>query len=314
MTECPAVNPWRCLALLAALLVTPAHPAFCEEQEGPEGVAAAHFHHVHLNVTDPEATLEFYQRYLGATEVLYRGLRPALFTERSFLLLNEVDEPPRTGPKTAISHIGWGGVTGQAEYDWLKSQGVEFQTPIGRLGNNYGMYFYGPDRELIEIWTGGKHHRFDHIHLWATDVETSTGWFEKHLGLEARVGPKPASKDPVDISSIWMSFLRVDNVNMVFFGRPDFESVWWPGSNYSEEDGPPGDFQPTRGHVVDHLAFSYLDIRPVHRRMQEAGARIVQDIQRHEDYGFDSFFVLAPDDLLVEIVQEPNIPEEIWAE
>ena len=143
----------------------------------------AHFHHLRLNVTDRQASIDFYTRFLGATEVLYRGRTPALFTERSFLLLEEVETAPRTGPKTAIAHIGWAGINGPQEYEWLREQGVDFQTPVGQLGENYGMYLYGPDRELIEIWTGGRHHRFDHIHFWASDLQASCDWFSTHLGL-----------------------------------------------------------------------------------------------------------------------------------
>src|SRR4029079_3667583 len=117
---------------------------------------AAHFHHVALNVTDPARTIEFYTKNLGAVEVKYRGRLPALFSERSFILLNKVAQAPPYLPHSAISHIGWGFVDGQADYEWLKSQGVEFETPIGKLGNNYGMYFYGPDKELVELWTGEK--------------------------------------------------------------------------------------------------------------------------------------------------------------
>ncbi len=80
----------------------------------------AHFHHVHLNVTDPAATIDFYKRHLGAVDIRYRGKVDALFTERSYFLLNKVDEPPRNAPTTALMHIGWAGVDGPNEYEWLK--------------------------------------------------------------------------------------------------------------------------------------------------------------------------------------------------
>ena len=278
------------------------------------GVVAqtAHFHHVRLNVTDRQASIDFYTRFLGATEVLYRGRTPALFTERSFLLLAEVKTAPLTGPKTAIAHIGWAGINGPQEYDWLREQGVEFQTPVGQLGDNYGMYLYGPDRELIEIWTGGRHHRFDHIHFWASDVQASCNWFSTHLGLGARVLPRPKLEDPESLGAIWMGFLQADSVNLVFFGRPDFETMWWPGTLYEADDGPQKAFEPTRGSVVDRIGFSYLDIDPVLERMESTGAEIVRGIETDPDFGFRSFLVAGPDGILVEIVEERSIPDEIW--
>lgn len=292
-----------------ALLILGFLPASLTAQ--PAAVEPAHFHHVRLNVTDPGKTLGFYKRFFGAVEVKYRGVVPALFTERSYILLNKVDAPPPSGPRTALSHIGWAAVTGKDEYEWLKKQGVEFQTHLGQLGNDFGMYVYGPDKELVELWTGGKSHRFDHVHLWATDVEKTAGWLRDNLGLKPRTLAKPKTQSRENITSIWMSFTQCDNVGLVVFGKPDFDSVWWPGSNYSKDDAPK-EFQPTQGSAIDHIAFSYRDITPVFERMKAAGVEIVEPIAKRADVGHTSFFVLAPDKLLVEIVQEKPIPDGSW--
>lgn len=298
-------------AVVLALLLGGFARSHVETQIDEENVQA-HFHHVRLNVTDPQKTLRFYKKYLGAIEVQYHDLAPALFTERSFILLNKVDEPPPYMPRSAISHIGWASVDGQSDYEWLKGQGVEFETPIGKLGDNYGMYFYGPDKELVELWTGGRNHRFDHVHLWATDVEQMVSWFRDHLNLLGQVFPKPTTREKQSIRSIWMGRVQCDNVGIVVFGRPDFDSVWWPGGSYSNEDGPAGDFEPTRGRAIDHLAFAYRDIQPVFERMKASGLQIVEPIARRQDVGHLSFFVMAPDNILVEIVQAKPIPQASW--
>jgi catechol 2,3-dioxygenase-like lactoylglutathione lyase family enzyme len=280
---------------------------------GAADVPTAHFHHVHLNVTNPAKTVAFYKRICGAVGIQYHDKEPALFVERSFILLNKVDEAPPWEPHTALSHMGWATVDGQSQYEWLKAQKVDFETEIGQLGNNYGMYIYGPDKELIEFWTGSRNHRFEHLHLWATDVEKSAVWFRDNLGLAARIGPQPTIKDKENIGAIRMAFLQCDNVNLVFFGRPDFESRWWPGGSYTAADGPQGDFEPTKGHTIDHIAFSYRDIQPVFDRMKAAGVEIVEPIAVRPE-GHTSFFVMAPDHILVEIVQARPIPESSWDE
>jgi catechol 2,3-dioxygenase-like lactoylglutathione lyase family enzyme len=295
--------------LAAALLAAPL--VVRQAQAAPDGgEEPAHFHHVRLNVTDPARSIKFYTRNLGALEIKYRGRVPALFTERSFLLFNKVDEAPPYLPHSAVSHIGWGSVDGQADYEWLKSQGVEFETPIGKLGNNYGMYFYGPDKELVELWTGGKNHRFNHVHLWATDVAATADWYKKHLGVTGQVLPKPKTQDREDIRSLWMAFLQCDNVGIVVFGRPDFDSRWWPGGSYTKADAPE-EFQTTRGRAIDHLAFSYRHIEPVLKRMKAAGVEIVEPIAER-DLGHKSFFIMAPDRVLIEIVEARPIPESSW--
>lgn len=292
--------------VLVAILIAPMAQAEDNAESPP-----AHFHHVRLNVTDPDKTIAFYKKFLGAIETKYHDRAPALFTERSFLLLNKVDDAPPYLPHSALSHIGWGSVDGPADFKWLKSQGVEFETPIGQLGNNYGMYFYGPDKELIELWTGDKNHRFNHVHLWASDVAETASWYEKHLGLSIRVGPKPTSKDRENILALWMGFMQCDNVGFAVFGRPDFDSVWWPGGSYTKDDAP-DEFQPTKGRTIDHLAFSYRNIEPVFERMKAAGVEIVDPIAVRADVGHRSFFVLAPDKVLVEIVEAGPIPDSSW--
>ena len=62
-----------------------------------EGAKAARFHHVHLNVIDPTASMQFYMKFFGATRVKYRGRTDVLFTEKSFILSSwaMISHPPR---------------------------------------------------------------------------------------------------------------------------------------------------------------------------------------------------------------------------
>ncbi len=269
---------------------------------------SAHFHHVHLNVTDPEATIRFYKDYLGATDVKYRGVADALFTERSFILLTKVGEPAPSAPITTLNHIGWAGADGPGLYEWLKDSGVRFQTPVSPLFAAHFMYFYGPDNEIIEIYTGEKSHRFNHYHLFCADVDVTTQWYIDNLGLTARARtiPKPTADDPGPLGDIWMNSITVDNVNIVIFGKPEKGGAGW----LPEEMG--DDFEPTEGRVIDHIAFSYRDIAPVYERMEKSGVEIVRKMEKSDAFGHTSFYVMGPDKLLIEIVEDKPIPEGIW--
>ena len=72
------------------------------------------------------------------------------------------------------------------------------------------------------------------------------------------------------------------------------------------------DIKPTQGRAIDHIAFSYRQIEAVFERMKSTGAKIVQPIAMQESLKLKSFFVLAPDDVLVEIVEAKPIPEGAW--
>ncbi|HUP24858.1 MAG TPA: M1 family aminopeptidase [Thermoanaerobaculia bacterium] len=267
----------------------------------------ARFHHVHLNVTDVAATVDFYRRAFGAQPIRYAERADALYVERSFLLLEPVSTPPRSESRTGLWHIGWGATDVAATQHWLLSRGVREHTPIYRIPNTetWVTYWYGPDREMIEVNTMG-HHRFAHVHLLARDVNDTTGWYRDHLGLVPRREhvPKP---QPGDSARAWSNGFRADNVSFVVYGTPETEPLpeWW-------REPPLRELLPTRGHVLDHVAFSYRDIEPVLGRMRAAGVEIAAEIAEHPRYGFRSFFVVGPDGVLVEIVEARPIPDGAW--
>jgi len=274
-----------------------------------QDVEPANFHHVHLNVTDPQASMAYYARVFGAVPVKFRNSVDALFTERSFILMNEVDEQPDPKLNTGLWHIGWGGVDVKSLYEWWNARGVEFQTPLTPLpGNdNYYMYFSGPDKELIEVNTMG-HHRFGHVHLWADDVNETTNWYTDHLGFPSRSrnteDPGPGMES---LDAIWMNGFRVDNVLFLVFEKPDPAPSWWTEEAIKA-------FEPTEGRPIDHIAFSYRDIAPVYERMKAAGVQIKSPIEYREEYKMNSFFVMGPDKVLIEVVEAKPLPEGLWDE
>ena len=264
----------------------------------------AHFHHVHLNVTDPRRTRRFYQFMFGATPLRFRGVADALFTERSFILMNQVASPPPSTLESGIWHIGWGSVDVPNEYQWWKSKGMDLHTDIYPLGSGHVTYWNGPDKEVIELNTQG-HHRFSHVHLFAKDVNVTAEWYTRHLGLRGRAPvPKPA-----DMSTVraWSSGLRCDNVSFGIYGQPDYtpSPPWWRWEPLAE-------LRPQAGRAIDHIAFSYRDIEPVFERMKRDGVEIVAPIKSDPQFQLKSFYVMAPNRVTVEIVEAKPIPEGVW--
>ncbi|HWG71049.1 MAG TPA: VOC family protein [Steroidobacteraceae bacterium] len=133
-------------------------------------------------------------------------------------------------------------------------------------------------------------------------MDATLGWFRENLGLA------PLLPVAAKVTGVATNYIPVDNVSISVMERPASgqpRPSWWPNEA--------GDaYPPTDGTAIDHIAFSYTDIRPVFRRMQRAGVTIVRPIAKSREYGFMSFFVRGPDGLLVEIVEEAPIPEGIW--
>ena len=147
-----------------------------------QDVVKARFHHVHLNVTDPEKSIEFYKTILSAEPIKFRGVSDALYMGRAFILMNKVDKAPPAWPNTSIWHIGWGGVDMESEYKWLQSMNVDIIVPLYPLGRGFVTYIRDPDEAWVEVNTQG-HHRFSHVHLFATDGNEMGKWFGDPLCL-----------------------------------------------------------------------------------------------------------------------------------
>jgi len=72
---------------------------------------ALHFHHVHLNSTDPKIAAEYYPKPFAqsATKTTFNGFE-AVKTGNIFLLFTKVATTPQnelTGPQTSVWHFGW---------------------------------------------------------------------------------------------------------------------------------------------------------------------------------------------------------------
>lgn len=272
---------------------------------------SARFHHVHLNVTNIDSTRLFYESFFGANKILYRNKSKALFTEKSFILLDSVMDRPESNVGSSLWHIGWAGVDGASEFEWRVKKGIKVQTPLTNLIPNqlrptdttHYMYFWGPDSELIEVYTGSKNHRFEHVHLLASNIETTTKWFRENFGL------KPIYKEALAWHGVLMNIFRVDNVNIIIFAKPKPEDEV---PFLTKQIWPKEGFKATEETAIDHIAFSYESIESVFKHMKSSGLEIVRDINTDKTFGLNSFFVRGPDNLLIEIVKEKPIPEGIW--
>ncbi|OAD39198.1 VOC family protein [Polaribacter atrinae] len=271
-----------------------------EKSEETEKLSKVNFHHIHLNVTDRDSTIAYYQKYFGATQIKYRERVDALYTEKSFLLMNLVDIAPPTHLGSSLWHIGWSGVDGQSEFDWRVNEGIAVHTNITPLGDNFWMYFLGPEKEVIEVYTGNKNHRFEHIHLLSSDVDKTMNWFESNLGF-LPVYKEAKQWQNNELRWKW-NLLTVNNINIIVFGKPVEEESWW-----SNEE-----IKPTDGSSIDHIGFSTENIEFLMKKMKSDGLDIVHNIKIDSIHGMKSFFVRGPDSLLVEIVEEKPIPEGIW--
>ncbi len=73
-----------------------------------------------------------------------------------------------------------------------------------------------------------------------------------------------------------------------------------------------GTLRNTDGSNLDHIAFSFRDIKAAYRRVRRQGVEIVKPLAVDPEYGFRHFFVRAPNGVLVELVEARPWPDAAW--
>jgi len=235
----------------------------------------AHFHHLHLNSTDPDAAREFYKRLEPEARVVF----------------TKVDAPPESDITSAIWHMGWGGGDNmQQTYRHQLDRGTKFQTPLtdisdqcdGKGGNGRFLFAYidAPDHALIELnTTAAGQTGFGHVHLLSADPVAAGEWYVKHFGLERRgqsgIRFRCGRQTGPSVS------LMMDDVNIIIY----------PARNRDRDE-----LESSQGHVIDHLGIRVDDLKDTLARLRKDGVKIIEARDR-------SAFIEGPDRIRIEVLE-----------
>ncbi len=244
---------------------------------------SAHFHHLHLNSTDPEGAAAFYAKTFDCQKTTFRGA-PAVWAQKSWLLFNRVEKAPPAAILSPIWHFGWGAEDMKTEYARQLARGTTFGWPLTELFPNFFYaYVAGPDGAVVELNTA-RHHQFGHLHLLSAAPVAAGEWYMKHFGATLRSRTdKPSFIGRYQVGPN-MS-LMMDNVNIIIFPI-EYASQQWP-----EEWRDRKTFESPRGRVADHVSFSVDSVPQTLSRLRAAGVKI------------DGSFVEGPDGIAIELVE-----------
>ncbi|HLK19844.1 MAG TPA: VOC family protein [Bryobacteraceae bacterium] len=255
-------------------------------QEKP---AVAHFHHVHINSTDPAAAIEFYTKRFDCEKSSYKG-QDAVWAQKSWILFNRVSTPAPFEVISAIWHIGWGAEDMPAVYRKQLDMGTHFQTPITDISGlaNTPNFFYayvdGPEHELIELNTS-RNHIFGHLHLFSEDPVAAGEWYVNNFGAVSR-GHTATARFYKGFQVAPSAAVTMDNVNILIFpmehARQTFPDLW------KDRKG----FETSKNRAMDHIAFRVDDLGATKERLRKSGIQVDSD-----------GFLEGPDKIRIELVQ-----------
>lgn len=280
-----------CVSLL--LVPLPAATSFRQSSAAQPATTATTFHHLHLNSLDPAKAIEFYTRTFDVTKKTQVFGFEAVQSETMFLLFNKVRKAPATAPDSAIWHFGWGSTTMEADYERHKANGIEFATPLTRLNAALQFaYMKAPDGALVEINTANTR-AFLHAHLYSAAPLCAAEWYVKHLGATARQQRTGDCNVPFAAPSEPLGVIR-SPATTVRFG--DISLIIYPQQR-------PAKLVSSRGHVVDHLAFSVNNLDEMLGRLRNAGVKVLAEPKPLGDSEIRAAMIEGPDAIALELVE-----------
>ena len=286
--------------------------ALIGQSQEPPAAPLAHFHHVHLNTTDPKAAIDFYTTKLESEKRKFAGAEDAVWANKSWLLFTKVNTPPKSEITSAIWHIGWGGGDNMKEtYQKQIASGTKFQTPItdisdqcdGKGGNGRFFFSYidGPDHALIELntTTAGNTH-FGHVHLLSQDPIAAGDWYIKEFGLQRRgqTPPSPELRFRCGRQTGPSVGLIMDEVNIIIYPVGNAKAAFpdaWKGRD---------DLEPSKNHAVDHLGFSVDHLQETLQRLKKDGVKVTDGPHSILGGKINSAFIEGPDHIRIELLEE----------
>ncbi len=260
--------------------------------------APAHFHHLHLNTTDPAKAIDFYTNTFDCEKARFAGVLDAVWTQKSWLLFTKVATPPPTDIISTIWHFGWGAEDMPDVYQKQLAKGTKFGTPITELFPKFWFaYVDGPDHAIIELNTSANH-SFGHLHLISEDAVAAGEWYQKHFGATWKNG-KPPTREKRFIKEFQVgpnSSLMMDNVNIIIF---PIEYARQAMPEWKDRKA----FESPKGRVVDHVGFSVENLSESLEKLRKDGVTVTGEIKSAAGGKLKYAFIEGPDKIRVELVE-----------
>jgi catechol 2,3-dioxygenase-like lactoylglutathione lyase family enzyme len=312
------------------------HPA----REMATALPMPRLHHVHINSVDPERSIAWYEKLWPAGEATtHAGF--AAFAEGTgrYLLYTQVAaQAPgaydralhRSVPQSAVWTVGPGVVDTDSLIERVERYPDEFELlpiyagPDDTTGvlrsslisdrlQDFG-YLVDPDGVLVEFNAADQDDFFGHTHYWREAPLCSMNWYAEHLGMPPAADPAtgettpPPLVDPCDVAVGQPGYPTFMPWGQIRSPRRFVQFSGGTMLSYPRQcrDGRCGDgndlpLVPSRGQVVDHVAFAYPDLDVVVAHLEAGGVPIAAG-----PYPFGetrAILVDDPDGLALELIE-----------
>ena len=310
-------------------------------QEPPAKAETLHFHHIHLNSTDPAAAAAYYPKPfpLSAAKTTFNGFE-AVKTGNVYVLFTKVNATPQnelTGPQTSVWHFGWNtpdsrkydekfremGLTIAQMWDAADGKlvdmtsdtlpGLPTQEQIlemrakGTQPTRQGGFGYlrGPDGAMIENAQSGTTERFNHVHMYHEHPRCAMDWYVTHLGAVVPAGrggaAAAAAPSSEDCHTKTYAPPTWPSFAKTGFVRDPAGGVNFDDISISIRPWPGGGLVSTRGKIYDHWALSTANLETTVARLKREGVKFLEEI--HPWGTSRAAMIEGPDRIAIELVE-----------
>ena len=264
------------LALLAMGVLVGAAPAEVR-------AADADYHHVHITSSAPPESVRWYSRHLDCAPIADRDDT----ADCGGVEVTFVPQPTMGSTQgTGVNHIGFSypDVTAkmaELESIGVRGSGVRLQRFAGgatlreAAGGYLHGYIFDPWGTRIELLEDEDYLGFHHVHLSATDPQSTLAWYEQMFGGERAM--HAGQEDGVRFGSVWL-----------------FASEHLQGTPAT-----------TEGRAVDHIGFVVDDIEAAAAELRAAGVEFQQApaVPENARAAVPRAFLYGPDNVRLELVE-----------
>ena len=183
------------------------------------------YDHIHVNVPDPAAAANWYEKYFGGRRITEAPDR-LMFGSTRFMFLRKADAKPSSG--SAIDHVGFSFADLDAKMKEFEAAGIKIVTPARDVPGLFKLGFVeDPWGTRIEVVQDPELLGLHHVHLRGPNPDDVFSWLLAKFG-----GQRTQFKGRLDA---------------VRYSAAGFSDMWI----FVER----GDAEPSEGRAIDHIGW-----------------------------------------------------------
>jgi catechol 2,3-dioxygenase-like lactoylglutathione lyase family enzyme len=239
------------------------------------------YDHIHLNVPDPAAAANWYEKYFGGRRITEAPDR-LMFGSTRFLFIRKADAKPSSG--SAIDHVGFSFADLDAKMTEFEVAGIKIVTPTHQVPGLYKTAFVeDPWGTRIEVVEDAELLGLHHVQLSGPNPEQVFSWLLANFG-----GQRTKLKGQIDA---------------IKYSAAGFSDMWILVER--------GDPEPSEGHAIDHIG--WRSTGPLTKTIDDLRAKGVvvtsepRPLSLPNGPAINFAYVAGPAGAKIEIVERPGL-------